>query len=137
MWGAYQASHHWRLSAGFDGLTEDLELRPGSNDTATLIAQEGRDPKRSWRLRSSLDLPHQWEFDVTARRVSALANPIVPAYSAFDLRFGWKPRPGTEFSITGRNLFDNGHGEFASITTRTEIGRSVFLACVSRFGRGS
>jgi iron complex outermembrane receptor protein len=137
MWGSYQASPRWRLSAGFDGLTEHLELRPGSNDTATLAAQQGRDAKQSWRLRSSLDLPHQCEFDLTARRVSALASPAVPAYSAVDLRIGWKPHPGAEISITGRNLFGKGHGEFTDISTRTEIGQSVFIAYVSRFSRGS
>ncbi|HXA15808.1 MAG TPA: TonB-dependent receptor [Thermoanaerobaculia bacterium] len=134
IWGSYQASQRWRLSAGFDGLTEHLELRPGSNDTATLAAQQGRDAKQSWRLRSSLDLPYHCEFDVTARRVSALADPTVPAYSAVDLRFGWKPRRGTEVSVTGRNLFGKGHGEFTDISTRTEIGRSVFIAYINHFG---
>ena len=55
-WASYQASDRWRLSAGFDALTEHFELKPGSNDVANLAAQKGRDPKRSWRLRSSLDL---------------------------------------------------------------------------------
>jgi iron complex outermembrane receptor protein len=137
MWGSYQATGTWRLSAGFNGLREHLELKPGSNDTATLAAQQGRDPKRSWRLRSSLDLPWKSEFDVTARRVSELSNPAVPAYSAIDLRWGWRPRPGMEFSVTGLNLFGKGHGEFADISTRTEIGRSVFVKFVSHFGRGS
>jgi len=137
MWGSYQASRRWRLSAGFDGLSEHLELRPGSNDANAVAAQEGRDAKRSWRLRSSLDLPGQWELDVIARRVSALAAPVVPAYSAVDLRLGWKPRRGTEIAITGQNLFDKGHGEFGDISTRTEIRRSIFISCVSRFGRGS
>ncbi|MGH9423348.1 MAG: TonB-dependent receptor plug domain-containing protein, partial [Thermoanaerobaculia bacterium] len=136
MWSSYQASPRWRLSAGFDGLTEHFELRPGSNDVASLAAQPGHDAKRSWRLRSSLDLPRRCEFDITARRVSALMDPTVPAYSAVDVRFGLKLRRGTEISITGRNLFDGGHGEFADIATRTQIGRSVFLSYVSRFGRG-
>ncbi|HEV7488454.1 MAG TPA: TonB-dependent receptor [Thermoanaerobaculia bacterium] len=137
MWGAYQASQRWRLSAGFNGLTTHFELKPGSSDTAGLAAQKGRDAKQSWRLRSSLDLPRQCEFDITARRVSALAAPVVPAYSAVDLRFGWKAHRGTEISVTGRNLFGKGHGEFADVSTRTEIGRSVFISYVSRFGRGS
>ena len=136
MWSSYQASRSWRLSAGFNALTEHLDLKPGSNDTAGLAAQEGRDPKRSWRLRSSLDLPRQGELDLTVRQVSERSKPAVPAYSAVDLRYGWMPRPGMELSVTGSNLFDRGHGEFTDISTRTEIGRGVFIKIVSRFGRG-
>jgi iron complex outermembrane receptor protein len=135
-WGSYQASRIWRLSAGFDGLKEHFELKPGSNDTATLAGLRGRDPKRSWRLRSSLDLPWQSEFDLTARHVSARSSPGVPSYSAIDLRYGWRPRRGMELSVTGLNLFGRGHGEFTDISTRTEIQRGVFIKFVSRFGRG-
>jgi iron complex outermembrane receptor protein len=137
MWATHQATRIWWLSAGFRGLSEHFELQPGSNDRAGLAAQEGRDPRRSWRLRSSLDLPGRGELDVTARRVSALASPAVPAYSAIDLRYGWKPGPDMEVSVTGSNLFGKGHGEFTDVSTRTEIGRAVFVTFVRRFGRGS
>jgi iron complex outermembrane receptor protein len=136
MWSSYQATRRWRRSAGFNGLAEHLQLKPGSNDMADLIAQEGRDPKRSWRLRSSFDVSGQSEFDVVARRVSGRSNPAVPAYSAVDVRYGWRPRRGIEISVTGQNLLDKGHGEFTDVATRTEIGRGVFVNLVSRFGRG-
>jgi iron complex outermembrane receptor protein len=136
-WGSLQASRAWRLSAGFTGLTESLHLRPGSNDAAGVAAQMGRDPKRTWRLRSSLDLSRRSEFDVTARRVSERSNPAVPAYSAVDLRYGWRPRRGIDLSVTGLNVFGKGHGEFTDVSTRTEIGRGIFISFVNRFGRGS
>ncbi len=137
MWASHQATRSWRLSAGFRGLSEHFELKAGSNDRAGLAAQEGRDPKRSWRFRSSLDLPYQGELDLTARRVSALATPAVPAYSAVDLRYGWKPRPGMELSLEGSNLLGKGHGEFTDVSTRTQVGRGVFVKFVRHFGRGS
>jgi len=136
MWASWQATHRWRLSGGFNGLAEHLELRPGSNDTPDLVAQRGRDPERSWRLRSSLDLSRQGELDIIGRRVSERSHPDVPAYSAVDVRYGWRPRRGMELSVTGQNLFDKGHGEFTDVSTRTEIGRGVFVNLVSRFGRG-
>lgn len=136
MWASYQPMRNWRLSAGFNGITEEFELEPGSNDFAGLIAQNGRDPRRSWRLRSSLDLPWRSELDVIARRVSRRTNPDVPAYSAVDIRYGWKPRPGMEISVTGQNLLGDGHGEFTNIATRTEIGRGVYVSFVNRFDRG-
>ena len=133
-WASYQATHRWRLSGGLNVLTEDLSLEPGSNDLVGLRAQQGRDPKRSWRLRSSLDLPGDSEIDVVARHVSERSDPTVPAYSAIDVRYGWRSRSGIEISVTGQNLLGNGHGELTDVTTRTELGRAVFIKLVSRFG---
>jgi iron complex outermembrane receptor protein len=134
-WSSFQATSRWRLSAGFDGLIEHLQLKPGSNDTSGAAAQQGRDPRQSWRFQSSVDISARSEFDLMARRVSERLTPAVPAYTAVDLRYGWRPRRGVELSVTGQNLFDKGHGEFTDISTRTEIGRGVFVNLVSRFGR--
>jgi iron complex outermembrane receptor protein len=136
-WGAYQVMPKWRLSAGGTVLNEQFRLEPGSNDLGGLAAREGHDARRSWRLRSSFDLPRQSEIDVTARYVSARSNPAVPAYTAVDLRCGWRPRRGLELSVTGTNLAGKGHGEFTDISTRTEVGRGMFVRVISRFGRGS
>ncbi|MES2353516.1 MAG: TonB-dependent receptor [Pseudomonadota bacterium] len=133
MWGAYQASRNWRLSAGFSGLRERLQLKPDSNDVTAAQAQQGHDPAQSWLFRSSLDLPKQTELDMTVRHVASLSNPAVPDYTTIDLRFGWKPRPEVELSVTGQNLFGSEHAEFADISTRTELGRSVFFKIVSQF----
>jgi iron complex outermembrane receptor protein len=135
LWATYQPMRIWRLSGGFSRLREKLQLKPGSNDASAVSAQEGRDPARSWRLRSSLDLPYQTEFDVIARRVSELTSPFVPRYTAVDLRLGWRPRRDLEVSVAARNLFDDGHGEFTAAATRTEFGRSVFVKITNHFGR--
>ncbi|MCU1246735.1 MAG: TonB-dependent receptor, partial [Acidobacteria bacterium] len=129
-WGVYQVMPTWRLSAGGTALNEQFRLAPGSNDLGGLAAREGHDARRSWRLRSSLDLPWQSELDLTARYVSARSNPAVPAYTAVDLRCGWRPRRGLELSVTGTNLAGKGHGEFTDISTRTEVGRGVFIRLV-------
>lgn len=132
-WVMQQASRAWRLSAGFTAMSEDLRLKPGSNDVTGPMAQEGRDPARSWRLRSSLDLPNQVEFDVTARHVAALARPAVPSYSAVDVRVGWRPHREWELSLTGQNLLGSGHAEFSNPATRTDVRRAVFLEVVNHF----
>jgi iron complex outermembrane receptor protein len=133
MWGNYLASRVWRLSAGFSGLRERLQLKPGSNDTAGPVAQQDRDPAHSWMLRSSLDLPNRTEADVTVRHVAALSNPAVPAYTTGDIRYGWKARRDLELSVTGQNLFGGRHAEFTSPSTRSEFGPSVFFKILSRF----
>jgi iron complex outermembrane receptor protein len=132
-WGTYQASPTWRLSGGLSALRERLELKPGSNDPTAVSGQQGRDPAQAWMLRSSHDLSARSEFDAILRHVSSLANPLVPAYTAVDLRFGWRPRPGLELSVTAKNLTGSGHGEFTDVATRTQLERSVFFKVVSRF----
>jgi iron complex outermembrane receptor protein len=108
-------------------------LKPGSNDAAA-VGTAGRDPASAWLLRSSLNPFARTELDVTVRGVAALANPEVPRYTAVDLRLGWRPRPDLELSLAGRNLTDRGHGEFTSVDTRAEIGRSAYVSLRWDFG---
>jgi len=133
MWGSYQALPQWRLRAGFTRLLQDLEVKPGSNDTTSVAAAEGGNPSHQWMLRSSFDLPRRMELDLTARYVSELPLPNVPGYLAVDLRWAWQPRPGVEVSITGQNLFGPPHGEFTSVATRTAFSRAVFAELLLRF----
>lgn len=125
MWGSWQATSAWQISGGVTGLRERLQLKPGSNDV-TAVDGAGRDPAQSWIVRSAFDLPRGLEFNLTVRRVGALTNPAVPAYTAVDARLGWKPLPRLELSIAGQNL-NGSHGEFTSVATRAELGRSFFF----------
>ena len=124
-WGNFQVSSNWRLGAGAVFLHEDLRFKPGSADTN--LAGAGNDPKRQFLLRSSLDLPGQQEFDVTARYVSQLPNPVVPSYVAVDARYAWRVRKDFEVSLTVQNLFDQRHPEFGAAPARSEIERAAFL----------
>jgi iron complex outermembrane recepter protein len=137
-WATYQAGETWRLAAGLSALRERLSVAPGGNDTVDAVDQQGNDPTHTWMLRSSFDFPYRIELDAMVRRVSALSQPLssaggysVPAYTAVDLRAGWRARRDLELSITGRNLFSGGHGEMTDPATRTRFGQDVFfkLAC--------
>ncbi|HYC46452.1 MAG TPA: TonB-dependent receptor, partial [Burkholderiales bacterium] len=133
MWGTYHALTTWRLRAGLTLLNEKLRLKPGSNDVTAPRRQEGLDPERTWMIASSHDLPHRTEIDVRVRHVSELPGPAVPAYTAVDVRLGWKARPDLELSVTGQNLFGSGHAEFTDPVTRTEFQRGVFFKALGRF----
>jgi iron complex outermembrane receptor protein len=132
MWGSYQALRTWRLSAGFNWLRARLKLKPNSADPMG-VSVEGNDPPQSWLLRSTFDLSAQHELDITMRRISSLPNPTVPAYFAWDVRFGWRLYPNVELSLDGQNLFNRPHAEFGSPLTRSEFGRSVYVKLSCRF----
>jgi len=130
-WGGYQVAGNWRLAAGVLLLRQNIRLQPGSGDPNG-PSEAGNDPSSQWSLRSSYDVPAgklfgRGEFDVTLRRVGALLNPAVPAYTAVDARYGWTIRRGVEVSLTGQNLLDAAHPEFGTLATRSEIGRALFV----------
>jgi iron complex outermembrane receptor protein len=128
MWGNYQASRAWRVSAGLMALHERLNLKAGSNDAAgpTIV---GRNPSHTAQIRSTFSVAADKDLDVVLRKVGALADPDVPGYTAIDARFGWRLSRGLELSVFGQNL-NGGHGEYAPVETRAELERTVGMKLV-------
>ena len=122
-WGTVQVTNHWRLSAGGTLLDLDLRLKADSTDTVGGI-RAGNDPEQQWILRSSWDLPGQMELDASVRHVGELPAPQVPAYTAVDVRLGWRPNDRLELSLSGQNIFDARHFEFGNQLTASEIERA-------------
>jgi iron complex outermembrane receptor protein len=125
-WSTWQVRSWWRLSGGLTTLHKDLRLKPGSTDPVG-PSNLGNDPDYQWMARAAFDLPDRQEFDVSVRRVAALPEPSVPAYTAIDARYAWHVRRDVELSFSVRNLFDPGHPEFNAAPARSEIGRSALL----------
>ncbi|NNG25689.1 TonB-dependent receptor plug domain-containing protein [Telluria aromaticivorans] len=123
MWGSYQLTNAWRLSAGFTALHERLRLKAGSNDLAG-PGSAGKDPEHTLQLRSHYAFDDRRELEVALHKVAALENPAVPGYWALDARFGWRLRPNLELALVGQNL-NGGHGEYGPRETRAELGRRV------------
>ena len=128
MWGSYQATPAWRLGAGFTALHEDFSLKPGSNDTAG-PGISGKNPSHTAQLRSTWQAAPGKELEVALRKVAALENPAVPAYTALDARFGWRIGPAMELSVAGHNL-NGAHAEYGPLATRSEVPRSVAVRLV-------
>jgi iron complex outermembrane receptor protein len=124
-WGSYQAAKNWRLSAGAFLLRQRLRLKPDSGDTLGVSAA-GNDPAHQWLLRSSFDLPNRTELDIGVRRVGALPNPSVPAYTAADIRIAWRLQRELELALVGQNLFASSHAEFGDAATRSEMARGAY-----------
>jgi iron complex outermembrane receptor protein len=130
-WGTYHVSPAWRLSAGLLALQEDIKIRPGSTDPTGPSAL-GNDPKNQWALRSAHDLSEKLELDLAVRHVGSLPNPVIPAYTAVDLRLGWRLNRNMDVSLSGQNLFSPRHIEFGTPPAASEIDRSVFIKLLWR-----
>lgn len=128
MWGSYQATPKWRLTAGLTGLHQSMQLKPGSNDVAG-PATAGKDPSHTMQLRSTYNLAPGKELEVAVRKVAALDQASVPGYTAVDARFGWQVNPEFEVSLAAQNL-NGDHAEYGPIETRSEVPRSVAIRLV-------
>ncbi len=126
-WANWQPAPMWRLSAGFLVLDKNLRLSPGSNDPAG-PSNTGNDPRWQWSMRSVHALGEQLELLVALRRVGALPQPHVPAYTAADLQLGWNVRRDLRLSFGVRNAFDARHVEFDSGRFTGRIPRSVLFS---------
>jgi iron complex outermembrane receptor protein len=122
-WGVAQVTNSWRLSAGGTLLDMNLRLKADSTDP-TGVRTAGNDPEQQWILRSSLDLPGQMQLDASVRNVGELPDPHVPAYTAVDVRLGWRPNERLELSLSGQNIFDSRHVEFGNELSASQIERA-------------
>lgn len=126
MWGNYRINDWWRLSAGYNYFKKDLEVASDSADTTSVDGFEN-DPRYQFSLRSSMNLPHNVELDLTLRSIGGLSSSEVPSYTELDARLGWMITKGVSLSVSGFNLLDREHPEFGSLPTRSEFRRSVYM----------
>jgi len=131
-WAAWQVTPSWRITGGTTFLRERLHVEPGSTDPVGASAL-GNDPSHQWMLRSAWDLTPAVDVDVSLRRIAALPDPAVEAYSALDVRIGWRPRSDLSLSLVARNLLDSQHPEFGAASGRSEIARSLFVQATWAF----
>ncbi len=132
MWGDYQVTKWWRLSAGIDVLHENLRFLPGSL-SAVGLAFVADDPGHQATLHSSMDFGHGVTWDAYLRNVGALSHPAVPTYTELDTRIGWDITKTVQVSLAGFNLLHAYHMEFLEDGVTTEVPRSVYAQLRIRF----
>ena len=118
----------WQIKAAYSFLAIDLATLPVSVDTNAVARYEGSSPRHQVRLRSAFTLPGSTALAVAYRYVSALPARLAEAYHSADLRVSWRIGAGVEASVSGQNLLQPHHVEFASSSApAVGIARSVFV----------
>jgi iron complex outermembrane receptor protein len=131
--GRWDVTDHWRLSAGLSAQRLEVHTEPGSTDVSGATGLANNDPSSWSMLRSSYDLSDTVELDLSLRHVGALQRPMVPDYTALDLRVGWKIHPDVELSVLAQNLLASDHAEFGGLPGRSVFERNVFARVSWRF----
>jgi len=131
--GNWQVTNRWRISPG----VSLLHLQPLAIPAGGILASgtAGDSPKRQAEVRSLVNLRRHVDWDTSVYFVSALSNGPIPAYTRVDTRLGWRAGEFLELSITGQNLIQPRHVEFADAYTLrpTQIERSVLGRITWRF----
>ena len=128
----WSPASRWRMFLSYSWF--DIEFRDVGDlvesDPVLTSLVEGDGPSHQAQIRSLLDLGDDWELDVSAFHVGKLVNQDIPAYTRVDVRVGWKPRPGIDLSLSGKNLVDTEHPEFGDDVTGVRsslVERSLML----------
>jgi iron complex outermembrane receptor protein len=123
-WGSVSPLPGWRIDPGVTLLHKESRVKPGEVDISGTQTVLGHDPAHQWFLRTFVDLPHDVQLYAGLRRIAALSDVGVPAYTEAELRVAWRATPALELSLAGYNVLHERHAE-ASIPPVQEIPRSV------------
>jgi hypothetical protein len=89
--------------------------RDASSQDPTIEQTPGRAPRRSYQVRSFINLGRNFEWDQTIGYIGPLSTGNIPGYVRLDTRFGWRFGESTELSVVGQNLLQPRHAEFPDI----------------------
>ncbi len=110
---SWKPASWWKVQGSWSYLDMGLRTIPGSLDTTTVATEDNASPRHQFGLQSYLDLKGHLEFSQIFRYVSILGAGNVPGYETADLRLAWKPVPHLELAVTGQNLMQPHHPEYA------------------------
>ena len=101
-------------------------------ENAAVPDPAGHSPRHRGSLRARMDFNKRSKLDLMLRYVGDISSATGPvsAYTAFDARYAYAPRPGLEYSLVARNLFSPSHMEWRDATpffpVPSEIPRSIY-----------
>ena len=132
--GTWDVARAWRINSSYSWLDLQLHLDPSSH-APTAENAEGVSPRHQIQVRSELDLPRHFQWDMAVFYVGALSAVAVPAYARVDARLGWQPSGRFEFSVGAHNLQGGSHVEFVSEGPFgvSRIGRAFYVEGAWRF----
>jgi iron complex outermembrane receptor protein len=105
-----ELSSNWRLLGSYSLFSERYSIADGNPFPINEYGY-GSTPRNQASIKSQLDLPHHFEFDVSGFFVSGISAQNIAPYGRLDLRLGWKPNARTDVSIGVTNLTSKYHLE--------------------------
>jgi iron complex outermembrane recepter protein len=125
----------WRLLGSYSYMQMDIRkdmdsLDPTADDPGLVS------PRHQFYVRSSIDFPKHFEYDLGVRYTDRLPGLNIPSYFSLDTHVGWRPTAGLELSVGSQNLLNKRHLEFVPDfinTSPTEVKRTFYGSITWRF----
>ena len=134
--GNWKVNGRWTLSPGYTLLQIHLHTDRTSQDTTSVANTEGSSPRHQAQLRSHLNLPGRFVWDVSGYFVERLPAQGVPSYTRIDTQLSRQLGERLEFSLVGQNLLRDHHLESNDMLTSvnpSQIKRSAYAKITWRF----
>lgn len=130
----WNVTDRWKLSPGLTMLNMSV-TRAASSQDSVVQQLSGYTPRRSYQVRSVVNLKRTFEWDQTLGYIGPLAAGNIPGYVRLDTRFGWRIGEFVEVSLTGQNLLQPSHAEFPDFQLIDHMlnQRSIFGKITWRF----
>ncbi len=123
----WQLNPTWQVKGSYSFVKVDLATNPASVDVNAVSRYEGSSPHHQARLQVHATLPHRAELTTAYRYVSRLPALKIADYHTADARVAWRPVSDLELFVSGENLLQPYHTEFAHTPGPfVGIARSVF-----------
>lgn len=126
---SWDITRWWRVRGSYSFLHMDLKDKPGFTDVGNLLSSYmGSSPSHVVSFQSLINLPKHIEFDQIYHYSSELPEYNVHPNSTADVRLGWHPGKGFDFSVAAQNLLRPSHPEFGGDPgPLVGIKRSIYL----------
>lgn len=126
----WRTTDWWSLIGTYSFIDGDIRNKD------TDVKRDIRAPRNQVSLRSSMNLPQDWEFDIWARYVDDIQTTDIDSYVDLDIRLGWFPIPELELALVGQNLIDGQRQEFLPELVQvaaTEVERGIYFKAAWHF----
>jgi iron complex outermembrane receptor protein len=128
--GRWSPGAAWRLDGSMTLFKVSPHLAAGSQDV-TAAAGDASAPRTQWQLRTTMSPARRATVTAGLYYVGPLAQLAVDGYTRADINVDWKFGRQVSLMISGQNLLDAAHAEFATAGTlllATQVPRAITLS---------
>lgn len=125
----------WRLKGAYTFSKMNVMANSDVPDIGIEEFLQNAVPRHNAYVRSSFDLPHGFDLDVTLRYMDSFQNGSIPSNTQMDINLIKTFNKEWELAFIGQNLFRDHHREsFGGVsTTTTQIERSAYVKVTHKF----
>jgi iron complex outermembrane receptor protein len=129
----WKVTSFWTLSPGYTFLSMHMRPFAGSQDFTDASGDEGGTPNHQAQLRSSIGLPHNFQWNTSAYFVNRLPAVAIPSYTRVDTGLIWRAGERVSMSVVGQNVLKGLHPEYAgpSSSVQTDLMKRALYAKIT------